>query len=245
MTEDALQFDKAEFQSPGDGAPGPAGRPQCTFCHKPLERYWAVGDKLACASCREQVLFYLEGGSVAEGFVRATLFGIGGGIAGAALWYLIGRVLNAELGLVAIAVGWLVGKAVLRGSDGRGGLQYQLLAVALTYVAITAAQVPLIAQALQFRHDHPGTNITREVLAGVQPSAEAYVAAVPIAVQMPFLGGIMSIIIAGIALYYAWQTNQKRVVPITGPHEVGTGVPPASPPAPGEAGGGGPPVPTA
>ena len=46
------------------------------------------------------------------------------------------------MGLVALAVGWLVGTAVRAGSGARGGLRFQLLAFALTYAAVALAYVP-------------------------------------------------------------------------------------------------------
>ena len=44
-----------------------------------------------------------------------------------------------EIGLVAIVVGLLVGGAVRKGSGARGGWFYQLMAVALTYAAISGS----------------------------------------------------------------------------------------------------------
>jgi hypothetical protein len=49
-----------------------------------------------------------------------------------------------EFGLIAIVVGFLVGAAVEKGSNGRGGWQYQTLAMFLTYTSIVSSYVPLI-----------------------------------------------------------------------------------------------------
>ncbi|HYZ84318.1 MAG TPA: hypothetical protein VE621_07940 [Bryobacteraceae bacterium] len=49
-----------------------------------------------------------------------------------------------ELALIAILVGQLIGSAVRRGSAGLGGRRLQILAVALTYVAITFSYIPLL-----------------------------------------------------------------------------------------------------
>ena len=46
------------------------------------------------------------------------------------------------LGLIAVLVGWMVGKAVLAGSGNRGGRAFQVMAVALTYCAIVMSNVP-------------------------------------------------------------------------------------------------------
>ncbi len=49
-----------------------------------------------------------------------------------------------EFGLIAILVGYAVGIAVRRGSSGRGGWPYQLLAVGLTYASIVGSYLPLV-----------------------------------------------------------------------------------------------------
>ncbi len=81
-------------------------------------------------------------------FVKAACLGTLAGLLGAAIWYLIRVVAHIEIGLVAILVGFMVGKAVSKASAGKGGLAYQLLAVFLTYGCISANYMPDIFQAL-------------------------------------------------------------------------------------------------
>jgi hypothetical protein len=53
------------------------------------------------------------------------------------------------LGYVALAVGFMVGKAMMLGSGGVGGPRYQFAAVVLTYAAISLASIPIeISEAL-------------------------------------------------------------------------------------------------
>ena len=47
------------------------------------------------------------------------------------------------IGYVSLAVGWLVGKAIMLGSKGIGGRRYQIAAVVLTYAAVSLAAVPI------------------------------------------------------------------------------------------------------
>src|SRR5207245_910442 len=54
-----------------------------------------------------------------------------------------------EFGLVAVVVGVLVGGAVRKGSNGRGGWRYQLLAMFLTYSAVVVTDSSLIARELK------------------------------------------------------------------------------------------------
>jgi O-antigen/teichoic acid export membrane protein len=48
------------------------------------------------------------------------------------------------IGLVtSLAVGWLVGTAIKKGSNGVGGRRYQIAAVALTYAAVSLSAIPI------------------------------------------------------------------------------------------------------
>lgn len=248
MADDGLQFDKAEFEAP-QGASADAQRaasgPACAFCGRPLTTtYWAVADQVSCGDCRERWQDALTGGSGALRFARASVFGLIAGALGATLYFAIAALTGYEIGIVAIVVGAMVGWAVRRGADHRGGWAYQLLAIALTYGAIVTAYVPELAQRFEYAaqqpvdaHDLP----TKEELARVEPSAAAYLFAFPFAFAVPFLAGVenfMGMIIICIGLYEAWRMNKRLEVPISGPHAVG-------PPPTAATDGAPPPVPTA
>jgi hypothetical protein len=81
--------------------------------------------------------------------MQATGLGVAAAIAGSLLYFAVAAITGREFALVAIAVGYMVGKAVRRGSRGRGGWAYQTLAVGLTYLAIVSTYVPLIAKEFQ------------------------------------------------------------------------------------------------
>ena len=54
------------------------------------------------------------------------------------------KLAHLEIGLISILVGYMVGMAVRKGSNGRGGWVYQLLAIFLTYTAISASYSAVI-----------------------------------------------------------------------------------------------------
>ena len=54
---------------------------------------------------------------------------------------MIRKITGYEIGIVAIGIGYLVGKAVRKGAGGFGGTRYQVLAVFLTYAAIALASL--------------------------------------------------------------------------------------------------------
>jgi hypothetical protein len=64
-------------------------------------------------------------------------------IIGMTLYALFEIVTGIAIGYLAIGVGYLVGKAMKRGSGGRGGRRYQIAAAVLTYAAVSLAAVPV------------------------------------------------------------------------------------------------------
>lgn len=133
-----LQFERAQF----DGA---ASQSACKVCTTPLYgAYYEVNGQTVCEGCcyklREAGPTGTRGGRV----LRAIAAGIGAGLAGALLYWGILAATGYEFGLIAIVVGFAVGKAVAWGSHGRGGWAYQTLAMVLTYLAIVSAYVPMI-----------------------------------------------------------------------------------------------------
>ncbi len=74
--------------------------------------YFHVNEQPFCASCKLEVERVLGGSPGPAGFVKAALGGVAGGIAGALLYYLVLALTGYEIGIIAIAVGFLVGKGV-------------------------------------------------------------------------------------------------------------------------------------
>lgn len=133
MTDDTLSFDEA-------GAAGPA---TCSRCEAPLAEYWAVDGAVYCERCKDEVLAERQS---PEGrgkrVLKALGLGLGGMLVGAAVWYAVAKLADLQIGIIAILLGWLVGKGVFFGSEKRGGLGYQLMAVLITYFGIGAAMAP-------------------------------------------------------------------------------------------------------
>jgi hypothetical protein len=143
---DDLQFSTAE-PAAADGVDVSAGQ-DCVVCKQPIHStYFAVGDKILCPACCELVTAPPTGSGLGR-FLKAACLGFGAGLLGAILWFAIRRMANLEIGLIAILVGLMVGMAVRRGSGGRGGRRYQVLAVVITYCCIAVNYMPDIFEAL-------------------------------------------------------------------------------------------------
>ena len=210
---DDLQFERADF--------GAAPAKTCTGCHQPIAGdYYDVNGQPFCPACRT-VLGQAHGAPPgAAAFVRALAVGAAAAAVGSTLYPLIDRLTGYQLGLVAIAVGFLVGRAVRWGTGGRGGLLYQVLAVALTYAAIAFSFLPYVLERMdrvQGRTDVPD-------LVVLIP----FMLAVPIQLGMssPFL-----LVIFGIGLWEAWKFTAPVKLSVTGPFQAAPPAPPQRPPA--------------
>lgn len=140
---DPLQFDHAE--RPTASAGGPAS---CTACGRAItDRYFEANGSVVCPNCRAR-LVSARGGSGGR-FSKAAALGLLAGAVGSGIYYAIAALTGYEFGLVAVVVGFLVGGAVRKGSNGRGGWAYQALAMFITYGAIVTTYIPFIVRGIR------------------------------------------------------------------------------------------------
>ena len=76
-------------------------------------------------------------------FARGVLFGIGGALVGLTIYAAVAIATGYILGLVSLAVGYIVARAILMGSSGRTGRRYQIAAAVLAYAAVSLAAIPI------------------------------------------------------------------------------------------------------
>lgn len=206
--DDGLQFDQADF------AAGDSADPICAACSRPLDgTFFQLNTAILCRGCGDGVQVTMNSSSAPLLFIKAAIFGVVGGAIGSGIYYAILALTGYEVGLVAIAVGWLVASGIQKGNENRGGLLYQLMAVAITYTAIVSTYVPLILKSMD------------------QTSILAIVFAFLLSFAVPFLAGfgnIISWIIIGIALWQAWSMTRKVPLVLTGPHQISDLVPDAN-----------------
>jgi hypothetical protein len=143
-----LQFDVAESTSASSSQHSGTSATKCKACSRPIvSTYFQVNSAIICESCRSSL--DRPGGTRFTRGLHATALGLFAAIAGSLLYFAVAAITGREFGLVAIAVGFMVGKAVRKGSRGRGGWAYQSLAVGLTYLAIVSTYIPLIGKEFQ------------------------------------------------------------------------------------------------
>jgi hypothetical protein len=204
--------------------------PVCVVCKQPVvgSYYQAQGQQTLCVLCAERIRAGLQA-APAMSLVRAALYGGGAALAGCALYAAVAIVLKAEIGLIAILVGWMVGKAIRHASYGYGGRRQQILAVLLTYFAITTSYIPVIL--------YQDARVAQTINASVSSSAPAnarprvsfgivvlfFLVLTAVAPFLSLTSGVsawISLFIIFIGLQYAWKLTARREIVLTGPYSV-------------------------
>ena len=175
----------------------------CSICGSVLSgKAYLVDSKLACANCATAAGVGPPADDHAA-FAQGLLFGIGAALLGLAFYATFTIVTHIYIGYVALAVGWLVGKAIKTGSGGVGGLRYQISAVVLTYAAISLAEIPiLMARAIE----HGGGDID---WAGMAPRLVLWGIASPFLELGDGFFGIIGLVILFVGIRIAWRITAE------------------------------------
>jgi hypothetical protein len=219
----ALQFRRAQPIVSAE----PSESRTCEACKQLITGgHYQVNNHVICPGCAAKI----QAGRQVQRpvpWVRLVIFGAGAALAGSIL-YAIPLAMGFQIGIVALVVGWMVGKAIRHGSYGTGGRAQQVLAVVLTYFAISASIVP----ALVFMGVKQGAaRAAQKKPPEVQPvkpmpSAGKMAAGVALLVIVsPFLqlksspiGGLISLFILFIGLQRAWVLTARHEIIVTGPY---------------------------
>jgi hypothetical protein len=146
------QFNTAEYGSK-------PGANTCRSCKQTISgAYYRINGALACHHCVQQLQNQIPKDTHGV-FTRGLIFGIAGAILGLVLYAAFGIVTGLMIGYISLAVGYIVGKAMLMGSGGIGGRRYQIAAVLLTYFAVSTAAIPIgISQFMKVQKAKPHTS---------------------------------------------------------------------------------------
>jgi hypothetical protein len=232
-----LQFDRAE-------TPNAKAVDACAGCKAPLrESYYLAGVQRICSACSTAVQQSLAGGSKTGRFFKAFALGTLAALVSGAVWAFIIIQFDMIIGLLAIGVGLLVGMAVRKGSEGRGGRAYQVLAISLTYFGIaigySGAMIPaaLKAQSAKASQKSPAAatpSATPDASPDTPPpSAGGCLLGVMLLLGISMASPIfmakesfISVLILGFALWEAWKFNRGISVDLKGPFRISPAPPP-------------------
>lgn len=217
---------------------------RCQFCQQPISgSYYRLKGAMACRGCAEKAQSELPQDSHAD-YVRALLFGIAAAIAGLILYATFEIQTGIIIGYLSLAVGWMVGKAMMKGSNGRGGRRYQITAALLTYAAVSMAAIPVwihfAGERKQAQHSTRQHQLTDEQRQAEQESGQppdatpaksamsrgkALLTLALLGLASPFLDltdffhGLIGLFILSIGIRIAWQITQETSPALEGPYE--------------------------
>ena len=161
--------------SQSEGQPAATGFP-CSHCGTPIsDRYYSLNTALLCAPCAASAKRELERSDSWGAFLRAGVYGFGGAIVGAIVFYGVIALTNLIIGFTAIVTGYIVGWSVRKGARGLTRRRYQWMALALTYFSVGLSIVPLAIQAALRHGPHvaPATAQSAPASADSLPSPDS------------------------------------------------------------------------
>jgi len=236
LNDEPLQFETA---TPGQDATRGV---TCTACQRSIaDEYYDVNGQSVCASCRGMVEEQMHTPRGAGVLIRAFLFALVAAILGAVLYYAVIAITNFEIGIVAIAIGYMVGYAIRMATKGRGGRRFQVLAVVLTYWAVGLAYTPLVfrdmdTQNQQASQTSPPATPPAPADSQAAPAEEsaqqlsitfallfliAFSFALPVlSVVSSMPGGLISAAIIAFGMHQAWRMTGIPHLEITGPYRI-------------------------
>jgi hypothetical protein len=240
LTNPTPQFGTAEYVAK-------PGADQCRSCSQPVgATYYRVNGVTTCENCAKQ----LEGARPKDcrrAFIRALVFGAGGALLGLALYATFEIATGWIIGYISLAVGYIVAKAMMMGSEGIGGKRYQITAAVLTYVAVSLAAVPVIFWQVGKSHETGGSSrVERSASHADAPGGptelhgdttpgnpgmtflKAIVILLGIGLASPFLAlsdpfsGAIGLFILFIGIKIAWKMTAGKPIEILGPYRNAT-----------------------
>jgi hypothetical protein len=234
--DDPSGFGELQFQT-AEPLPAPASGPSCVACKQPIEKtYYHAQGATVCELCAQRI----QSGQQAPpplSLARAVLYGSGAALAGCILYALVAILFRLEIGLIAIVVGVIVGKSIRYASKGMGGRPQQILAVILTYFAITTSYLVVFIYnrvtnptTVQQQAAKNGSGAASAPMKESEPKTTSLAGALLmlalITLAAPFLaltGGVsalISLFIIFIGLQRAWKLTGRSDILVMGPYEV-------------------------
>jgi len=197
----------------------------CAACQGPITGpYFQINAAQVCPECTNKIQEQTPKDSHAA-FVRALVFGIAGALVGFALYVIFALVTGLVIGWVSLAVGFIVGKAMSLGSRGVGGRRYQLVAVLLTYLAVSLSAVPIAIH--QMRQQHQAQAQSHDTAAPHREHvsfAKAIGVLALLGIASPLLDlqdpvhGVIGLVILFVGIRFAWRFTAGRTISVSGPH---------------------------
>jgi hypothetical protein len=256
---DGLQFDSVVPRTDAAAPPPipttviPTATTQCTLCQASIGgEYYDVSGHTVCRACSDKVSHEVTTPRDPGTLVRALVAGGVAAVLGALVYFAVIAVSGFEIGLVAIAIGYMVGYGVRLGTRGRGGRRFQVIAVLLTYFAVGLAYSSLAIRELLDKPEGAAASVSATQTGGAQPAGTstdasglekraddgiktgsefalallqllAFTFVLPVLVVAGSMpGGIISAAIIGFGMMQAWKMTAAPTVRVSGPYRLAT-----------------------
>lgn len=143
----------------------------CTKCQAPIEStFYRIGGKALCPRCTH-VARLARSAPADPSLFRGVLYGLAAAVAGASGYAAMIIFTGYEYAVVAVLVGSLIGFAVRSGYGVPGNWPVRVIAVVLTYCALTLSYVPVWLHDLRSPAGEQGAEGGRGVPAQALPGA--------------------------------------------------------------------------
>jgi len=196
--------------TPGQPSSEPPTAATCARCDRALadDDRVVAGDRQFCRSCYETLRLELqrtvEAMSTDVNYPMAVAGAILGGIAGILLWWGFTVLTKFAVGLVAVAIGFLVGHGAVRFSGGKRSAGLQALAIV---VAVLAFAVATYLVTMTFVNDA----LTKQ---GDLRRVPFPPSSVEMFVRVVWLGfGVMDLVFLAIVVWEAWRIPRPLKLP--------------------------------
>ncbi len=182
----------------------------CARCGRslaPAERI-AAGDRVFCASCyetlREELRQAVTAMSTDIPYSAATLGAVLGGVGGALVWWGFTALTHIAFGLVAIAIGFLVGHGALRFAGGKRSVALQAIAVTVSILSFALGTYLVNRTFVNQALAKSGASFRVDL---VPQSAELFGRVMSVNL------GIMDAVFLAICVYQAWTLTRPIRLP--------------------------------
>lgn len=188
---------------------------RCSLCSSfAYSEYFKVNGQKVCSTCAEETRSGQSTASRAS-LMGALIFGSVGAIVAMIFYAAVTLSTGWTMGYVALAAGWIVGKSVMAGANNVGSTRIQLIAMALTYLAITLEAIPGV---LYEAYNYPATvnnwgTLLPDAIASGLISPFTHFDENPV-------NGAIRVLIVLIGMRIAWRLTQTRPLAVAGPYAV-------------------------
>jgi hypothetical protein len=180
----------------------------CGFCGRPVRtQFFRAVNRFACSDCAAQVKAVIDKNSVAPAsFLAAGGAGLLTALVGGAIWAASVQITHANIGFIALFIGYGVGKVVHYVSGKRRSVSLQWLSTILAIIGVAAGKLALVSWQIVDVLKANEVDVTiQNVVDMLQRNIKT-------------IGDPFDLLWMGIAAYAAWRICRPPQISLAGPY---------------------------